>query len=248
MVSNGLEIVSPRAYFLRSGRFGCCLLDSLGVFGFPGIAGRFSFCQLLMELFEFADVPVSLGQPLLDFMERGSVLRIPFTELHFEPMDPALRRLQFLDSRAKSIDVCTVMLQDHAMLMRGEQLLFLEDQRLLGGLARIVGLLKFLCLGDSRGLAVGDAREECGLSGFQCRQPLPRRSQLLLQRMDAFVARREFLPAGLVERLGFDCLAFENLHRSGLDFQLILHLLQPLLFEAQGGGDVHELLCEWAGG
>ena len=48
----GLEIVNPRAYFLRSGCFGCCLLDSLGVFGFPGIANRFSFCQLLMELFE----------------------------------------------------------------------------------------------------------------------------------------------------------------------------------------------------
>ena len=66
--------------------------------------------------------------------------------------------------------------------------------------------------------------------------------------MDALLARREFLPAGLVVRLGFDDLAFENLHRSSLDFQLILRLLQHLFFAAQGGGGICELLCKLAGG
>jgi hypothetical protein len=69
-----------------------------------------------------------------------------------------------------------------------------------------------------------------------------------LKRLEAVVSGREFLPGGLVDLVRFDDLAFERLHRSGLDFQLILHLLQQLLFMAQGGGHLRELLCEFAGG
>src|SRR5207237_6896597 len=53
---------------------------------------------------------------------------------------------------------------------------------------------------------------------------------------------------GLVDLLRFDDLAFEQLHLSGLNVQFILRLLQQLLFMAQGGGYVRELLCEFAGG
>ena len=73
----GLELVNQRVYVLRSGRFGRCLPDSLGVFGFPGIASRFLLPQLRMELFEFADAPVSFGQLAVDFVQRGSMLAYP---------------------------------------------------------------------------------------------------------------------------------------------------------------------------
>lgn len=121
-------------------------------------------------------------------MERGSVLDIPFTELHFEPMDPSLRWLQFLDSCAKLIGVCKLMFQDRETLMQGEQFLFLESQCLLRGFEGGLGFPDFLCLRDHRGFAVADAREECGLPGLQCRQPLRGGSQFLLQRLDVFVA------------------------------------------------------------
>ena len=176
------------------------------------------------------------------------MLRIPFTQLHFEPMDPALGWLQFLDSCAKSIGVCKVMFQYREPLMQGDEFLFLEGQCLLRVFKCGLGLLDFLCLRGDRGFAVAGAREECGLSRFQCRQPLSCRSQFFLQRLDAFVASGEFLLGGLVERLRCDHLTFENLHRRDFDFQLMLHLFQGLVFEAECGGDVHELLCEWASG
>ena len=61
-----------------------------------------------MEYFEFADAPISLGELQLDVMECSVMLHIPFTELSFEPMNPSCCRLQFLDSRAKSIGIGTL--------------------------------------------------------------------------------------------------------------------------------------------
>ena len=242
------EFVKPLLQFLSSGRFGTRALGGLGIFRFPGITRRFLCLQFLFERCDPGDFSILLGQLSLDFMECGSVLRIPFTELHFEPMDSALRRLQLLDSRMKAIGVGLVMFQSRQALMQGEQFLFLERECLLRSFECGLGFPDFLCLRPQGLFVLADLCEEARLSRFQCEHTLRCSSHLVLQRMDASVARGEFLLSGLVERLRCTDLAFEDLDCRGFDVQFVLKLFQRLLFGAQDLGDVTQVLSERAGG
>ena len=104
-------------------------------------------------------------------------------------------------------------------------------------------LLGLFRLRGNRGAHTRSRAGEPRLLLLPGRQPLRANGQFFLKRLEAVVSCREFLPGRLVDLLRFDDLAFEHLHRGGLDFQLILHLPQHLFFEAQSSGDVRETVA-----